>query len=225
MEDRFNHLVCRHFAKKVHCPYEDWVLCLLPRRVHGPPLWDCAFPSRLEGALCDPVAIYFLVALWWLLWGCSNYHPQSVTPIPMATSPTWGPKLCFITGARCALFLLIQPPEPHLQDPIFAPFNCLLDPLPPRQWTAEQETSLVLFLVHLSTEPPLLPLIPESRRAVSYHSLLLAACFKSIICHNPYPQCCHLLCETHQVVWLGVNFKWLVQSYSLKGYTSCLGVS
>ena len=41
-------------------------------------------------------------------------------------------------------FLPIQPPETRLQDPTFALFNCLLDPLPLRRLTAQQETSLVL---------------------------------------------------------------------------------
>lgn len=128
-------------------------------------------------------------------------HPQSVTPTPSTTSPPWGAELCFITHAQSALFLLIQPPETHLQDPIFAPFNCLLDPLPRHQLTAEQETSLVLlFLVHLSIQPPVSPLIPESPGAASYHSLLLAAYFQYFLCDIPNPQCCQLLCETHQVV-------------------------
>ena len=89
-----------------------------------------------------------------------------MTPTPIHHLPIWGPELCFITGAQCVVFLLIQPLETRLQDPIFAPFNCLLDPRPPHQLT-EPETSLVLFLVHLFTQSPVLPLIPESPEAVS----------------------------------------------------------
>lgn len=63
-----------------------------------------AFPSKLEGAFCDLAAINFPVALWWLLWGCSTHHTQSVTPTPIHHLPIWSPELCFITGVHCALF-------------------------------------------------------------------------------------------------------------------------
>jgi hypothetical protein len=172
--DKSSRPVCRHFSKKGHCRYEDLCAFYHPG-VNGPPLWDCAFPSRLEGALCDLVAMYFPLALWRLLWGSSTYHPQSVTyPSPSTTSTIWGPELCFITGAQCVLSSdpgsRDSPSGSHLN-----PFSCLLDLLPLHKWLLNRKP-LVLFLVHLSTCHPVLPSIPESPGVVSYP---LAACFKS----------------------------------------------
>ena len=94
----FNCPVCWRFAKKVHCSYGDWTLCLLPPRHQ----WTSSVRLCLPTALRNLPAIYFPVVLWWLVWGCSNN--QSATLTPMATSPIWGPKLCFITGVQCTYF-------------------------------------------------------------------------------------------------------------------------
>ena len=69
-------------------------LCFLPPRSPGPSQWDCVFTSRMEGALCD-LAMYFPVALRWLLWGCSTHHPQSVTPTPICHLPHLGSRVLF----------------------------------------------------------------------------------------------------------------------------------
>lgn len=96
---------------------------------------------------CDPV----------MLWGCGIHHSQSAMPIPICHLS----QVCFTTGTWCALCLLIQHPETHLQDLIFAACNCPLESLPCHQVTAKPETSLVLFLVHLPTQPMVLLSLPE----------------------------------------------------------------
>lgn len=89
-----------------------------------------------------------------------THHPQLVTSAPPLTSAfrvqSWVSSL-----VHSVHFLLVQPPGTRLPDPIFAPFKGLLDSLPPCQLTAEQETYLVLLLVHMSTQPRVLPSIPE----------------------------------------------------------------
>ena len=118
--------------------------------LNGPPLWESDFPTRL-GALCDLEAIYVPVALWWLLWGCPTHHPQSMMPIPMATSPIWGPELHCIMGVQCAFFFLIQPPQTPFRNPIFTLFNCFLDPLPLSKWLVSRKA---LWYCFLSISPP-----------------------------------------------------------------------
>lgn len=158
-----------------------------------------ASPSKLEGSSCDLAAINFPVALWWLLWGCSTYHPQSVTPTPTHYLP-FGVQSCVLS-----LVYIMQSSDPAFRDsPSGTHLHslCLLDPLLPCQLTAEQETYLVLFSC-TSVHP--IPSNTLNFWAVEQFPIIpffhLIKCVKSFICDIHYPQCGLLLCETHQVVW------------------------
>lgn len=131
-----------------------WPLCLLPARHE----WTSSvrLPIRVGRSLLWPSGLIFPCGPV-MLWGCGTHHSQSAMPIPICHLS----QVCFTTGTWCALYLLIQHPETHLQHLIFAACSCPLESLPCHQMTAEPETSLVLFLVHLRTQPMVLLSLPE----------------------------------------------------------------
>lgn len=78
-----------------------------------------------------------------------------MTPTLIATSATWG-RVVFITGAQLHSFFWSSLQRLISRTPtlLHRAASWILFPL---QLTAEQETSLVLFLVHLSTQFPVSP--------------------------------------------------------------------
>lgn len=145
MQDKSDCLICQHFAKRGHCWYKDLCAFYHPG-VGGAPLQYYAFPSGLERALCDLEIICVLVALGWLLWGSST-HYLSQRCRPSLPLPPLGVQSCvFSIIALYVLFLLIQPLESHLQDPIFISIaaSCILFPF--TEWLINRKPLWYCFL-------------------------------------------------------------------------------